>query len=339
MKFRLWTILWVFALLASSLTTFGGWGVAWSLVIIGFWSVNFRMVRFTLSGWIVGAIVLIVVIVLCLLPAVQSSRVSSRRSSCLNNMKQIALALHFYADDYGKLPPAYTVDDDGNPLHSWRVLILPYLEHGNLYKRVKLDEPWDSLENQKLWQYMPDVYRCPSCDIACGYGAAPYAAHSTNYFAAIGADTCWPGSHPVSFRQISDGCSNTILFVDAVILGSCWMEPRDLTMGEAMEVLCGDNQLGHLTVDAGFFSTSTYSYYGQAAFADGHCKMIYNGADRGLAAAMLTRSGNETLDADGIRSEYSKRYVATVYHWKRIYSFAMFSLLAVLPVFNLRRRS
>ena len=45
---------------------------------------------------------------------------------CVNNLKQIALALHNYEEVYKVLPPAYTVDAQGRPLHSWRTLILPY---------------------------------------------------------------------------------------------------------------------------------------------------------------------------------------------------------------------
>ena len=47
---------------------------------------------------------------------------------CRNNMKQIALALHHYHDAFGAFPPAYVPDEDGRPMHSWRVLILPFLE-------------------------------------------------------------------------------------------------------------------------------------------------------------------------------------------------------------------
>src|SRR4051812_12260530 len=63
-----------------------------------------------------------------LLPAVRYSKPAAYRNSCASKLKQIALALHTYADVYHALPPAYTVDAAGKPLHSWRTLILPYMD-------------------------------------------------------------------------------------------------------------------------------------------------------------------------------------------------------------------
>ena len=57
--------------------------------------------------------------------------------------------------------PAIT-DKDGKPLLSWRVAILPYIEQQGLYKKFKLDEPWDSPHNKALFKEMPPIYVCPS---------------------------------------------------------------------------------------------------------------------------------------------------------------------------------
>ena len=75
----------------------------------------------------------------------------------MNNLKQIGLAMHNYHDARGRLPAAYTVDKDGKPLLSWRVLILPYTEEAALYKEFHLDEPWDSEHNKNLIARMPAV--------------------------------------------------------------------------------------------------------------------------------------------------------------------------------------
>ena len=78
-----------------------------------------------------------------LLPAVQAAREAARRMSCSNNIKQIGLAMQNYHTAYGTLPPAYTVDAQGRPLHSWRTLILPFIEQQALYGEIDLSKPWN----------------------------------------------------------------------------------------------------------------------------------------------------------------------------------------------------
>jgi len=97
---------------------------------------------------ILGVFVCGGILVALLLPAVQSAREAARRAQCSNNLKQIALAFHNYHDTYRTFPPAYIPDEDGNPKHSWRVLILPFLEQRALYEQYNFDEPWDSPNNR-----------------------------------------------------------------------------------------------------------------------------------------------------------------------------------------------
>ena len=66
----------------------------------------------------ITVIIIMGVLVVLLFPAVPAAREAARRMQCSNNMKQIALAFHNYHDKHGHLPPAYTVDEDGKPLHS-----------------------------------------------------------------------------------------------------------------------------------------------------------------------------------------------------------------------------
>ncbi len=78
------------------------------------------------------------------------------------NLRQIGQAMLRYSEDHrGRLPPAVLYDRSGRPLHSWRVLILPYLGKQSLYARFRLDEPWDSLHNSSLMSEMPAVYSPP----------------------------------------------------------------------------------------------------------------------------------------------------------------------------------
>ena len=94
----------------------------------------------TLGGC--GCLAVIGLVIFMLLPEiVDYGKGPPRRMLCTNNLKQLALAMHTYNDYHKSFPPAYTTDEDGKPLHSWRVLILPFIEQRGLYESIRLDEP------------------------------------------------------------------------------------------------------------------------------------------------------------------------------------------------------
>src|SRR5262249_46508298 len=70
----------------------------------------------------------------------------ARRQS-INNLKEIALAMHNRHDTYGFLPASAIYSKNGKPLLSWRVELLPFLDQQELYRQFHLDEPWDSEHN------------------------------------------------------------------------------------------------------------------------------------------------------------------------------------------------
>ena len=78
-----------------------------------------------------------------------------------NNLKQIGLAFQNFDAKRGTLPLGAIRNDDGKPLLSWRVALLPYLDENELYEQFKLDEPWDSPANKPLIAKMPAVFASP----------------------------------------------------------------------------------------------------------------------------------------------------------------------------------
>lgn len=185
-----------------------------------FGSVGLRVQRsrgFTVVELLVVLAVIGILIAL-LLPATRGSREASRRSQCKNNLKQIMVALHNYHDVYGAFPPAYTVGGEGQPLHSWRTLILPFIEQQSLYGRIDLSKPWDDPVNAEAARVRIPVYQCP--------GSEPAA--QTTYLAVVADGGCFRAEKSLALSEIPDGTSQTLVVIE--VDGSQavpWMAPFD----------------------------------------------------------------------------------------------------------------
>jgi prepilin-type N-terminal cleavage/methylation domain-containing protein len=102
-----------------------------------------------------------------LLPAVQQAREAARRAHCLNNLKQIGLALHYYQTANSVFPPSFCIRP-GTTLStnngSWSIhgRLLPYLEQGAAYNRIRLDISWDAQLGTGVPAMRTPTYVCPS---------------------------------------------------------------------------------------------------------------------------------------------------------------------------------
>ena len=203
-----------------------------------------------------------------LLPAVQSAREAARRMESSNNLKQIMLAMHNYEAAYRKLPAQAILDADDKPLLSWRVAILPFLDQQQLYNEFHLDEPWDSPHNIKLLDRMPSFFQNPS---------NPPAPGMTTYLVPMG-EGVGLGSSGISFRNMTDGTSNTIAVVDVnPELGVPWTKPDDFDINQ-VDLL---NLLRFEGSNVGFF--------------DGSVRFLSSSIDLELLEAMMTYAGGETI--------------------------------------------
>jgi len=150
-------------------------------------------------------------------------REAADRTRASNDLKQIGLATHNYADvNNGQIFPYAIMDKQGKPLLSWRVALLPYVEQDNLYKQFKLDEPWDSEHNKKLLAIMPKIY-------APARGKKTREPYSTYYRVFTGKDALFApnGKNRFTIGNVPDGTSNTIAVVEA---GEAvpWTKPEGL---------------------------------------------------------------------------------------------------------------
>ncbi len=228
---------------------------------------------FTLVELLV-VIAIIGVLVALLLPAVQAAREAARRNQCLNNLKQIGLAVVNYESTYERLPPpaiwGFPRKDGKLPQdaahHTWLTLILPYMEQAALQETVDLDEKaW----GQDIVGTPVSTLRCPSDDEF----ADPEDTHGiavSNYVVSEGYHWWWEapvhhvqpppngivvppsdytgafsipstGEKSKTLAQITDGTSNTVFGSEADSFsfksGSFWTSGTGIPRIEASEAV------------------------------------------------------------------------------------------------------
>jgi prepilin-type processing-associated H-X9-DG protein len=208
-----------------------------------------------------------------LLPAVQAAREAAHRNESANNLKEIGLGILNYEDEHKHLPARAIFDKQGKPLLSWRVLILPQLEEGELYKQFHLDEPWDSEHNKPLIDKMPYTYMHPKFD----------EPGKTLYQAVVGKGFAFEGTEGTQLASFTDGLAQTIWVVEVSPSKAVpWTKPEDWTPDENDFF----KDLG------GLFAGDIFN----AAFADGHVDGFSTKTTIPTTfKAMLTRNGGEKL--------------------------------------------
>jgi len=190
------------------------------------------------------------------LPPVSTGHPSRRRSTCIDNLSVIGRTILRYEAETGQLPPPWTADESGQPLASWRTMILHYLARTEIYVHYRLAEPWNSPSNSELARLTLRIYQCPDDPQA--------SPNRTSYLAVVGPGTVWSTEERVRLADIDDP-SRTILLVEVAASGVCWAEPRDLTLEEALQ---GINPPG------GGGISSRHRGGVNVLFADGHVEFL-----------------------------------------------------------------
>ena len=210
-------------------------------------SAQVRPTAFTLVELLV-VIAIIGILVALLLPAVQAAREAARRTQCVNNMRQLGLALHMFHDVNQVFPASgWTQAGPGNPAGKfvgWRPLTLPYLEQQNVKDLYDFNLNWWEGTNQAVAAIPIKIFKCPSAprgaDVTSAVAKSPRPALTfanpiapTDYEAMMGVQ---PGSinphlpfvlydntnrfsvmyrnSTVRIGDVLDGTSNTVMVVE-----------------------------------------------------------------------------------------------------------------------------
>jgi prepilin-type N-terminal cleavage/methylation domain-containing protein/prepilin-type processing-associated H-X9-DG protein len=238
---------------------------------------------FTLVELLV-VIAIIGVLVALLLPAVQAAREAARRSSCNNNLKQLAIAIHNYHDTYNMFPFG------GASGHGQHSRLLPYIEQKNVYDLINYSVSVNNALNDVPRNTKIATFLCPSDpdQLPAALGGR------NNYYANMGTNimyTTTDTSHPnygkprfngafmsdeitTGFRDILDGTSNTAMF---------------------SEKNKGDGTNGVSTPDSDTYRPGTYPDTADAALAD--CLAV--------DVTDLSKQGNSNVGAPWMSSSHS----------------------------------
>ena len=165
-------------------------------------------------------------------------------------------------------------------MHSWRVLILPWLEQKAIYDRYRFDEPWDGPHNRTLHDLVVSAYACPS---------HPGKGHPTGYLAVVGPGTVWRGAGSVRLEEVVDGSSQTIQVVEVANSPIHWMEPRDLEIDRTSPAVDG-------SVGGSDGLSSGHRGGANVSLVDGSVRFLTAGRIApGQLRALLTIAGGESV--------------------------------------------
>ncbi|MEM7475711.1 MAG: DUF1559 domain-containing protein [Planctomycetota bacterium] len=188
---------------------------------------NRRLMAFTVVELLV-VIAVIGILIGLLLPAVQGARAAARRTSCLNNLKQLGLAIHNYTSAHKRIPPSFCVNgrqvfDEVGESWSPHARLLPYLEQSNAFAKIRLDVDWHfQLESGITYTKFPN-FLCPAepkqqirtkrdrpyvAPVSYGFVAGTWEVFDPR--TQRGGDGPFIVNSRLSEADITDGLSNTL---------------------------------------------------------------------------------------------------------------------------------
>ncbi|MEA1951047.1 MAG: DUF1559 domain-containing protein [Planctomycetota bacterium] len=216
-------------------------------------------------------------------PALTDSPESARRMQCINNMKQLGIAMHMFHDSNERFPGYDDPENPDHPLCSWRVQLLPFYESNDVHERYDRTQSWNSTTNialeKDIWHYC----KCPS-----NPDSTDNSNTETDYVTIVGPHCFSHEKGCTTLDDISDGVSNTIMLVESSDTGIHWMEPRDLKFEDARIVEDDSTDIGIRSYHSGIVNVT---------FCDGIVKSISKDIDPKLLKALMTIDGGESVES------------------------------------------
>ena len=211
-----------------------------------------------------------------------SAREPARRSSSLNNLKQIGLGLHNYADDHDKTFPAgSTMSSWGRLEHGWQAALLPYVEEKPLYEKIDFEHPWNHPINQ-------EAYKTPIALFINPHASGPEVDNRGYPFSDYSANVrVLRPARPMPVAEITDGTAKTILAGEAVSNRKPWAAP-----GNWRDPAAGINVPGG-------FGGPWKSRGANFLFADGHVSFLSEDIDPKVLRTLATPADGDRV-GDGV---------------------------------------
>jgi len=290
---------------------------------------------FTLIELLVVIAILAILIAL-LVPAVQKVREAAARTQCVNNLKQIGLALHSYHDRNRSLPPGYVSKDkadgtDGGPGWGWGTFLLDDLEQGSLLRQINLSSGIHMAPAAARTQVL-SVYLCPSdpsrnaVTVSNNANATIADVAPSTYVAAFGYGTIAAQQNAIGdgafyrnsrtrFADIQDGLSNTLFvgergsnlaratWTGSVSNGVVPAAPTGLSSGQAPALILGHTgESAAIYLPNGFQSVAGFSSFHsgvmQCVLGDGSARPVRSSVAAPTWKALGSRAGGEVIADD-----------------------------------------
>ena len=263
---------------------------------------------FTLIELLV-VIAIIAVLIALLLPAVQAAREAARRTQCINNLKQIGIALHNYHDGWATFPSGGWIAVFNQPLTAnmnigWSAVVLPGLEQQALFNGLNLAYAYNLAANSTAAATVLNVYLCPTEPRQSNFNKATgdlYPSADADYGGMYGERMLTTNNpprgpmifnQPVSISQILDGTSQSLIVgEDPEAINAMWISGHNIFDQSAPINARPLSEFGEEL-------TSRHPGGVNALFADGSVRFLKNSVAVPVLAALCTRNGGEVISSD-----------------------------------------